>query len=415
MEYGLIGKKLGHSFSKQIHESFAKYLYDLVELNENEFDDFMMKREFKGINVTIPYKEKVIPFLDQISSEAKLINAVNVVVNRDNKLIGFNSDYYGFKLMLDYFKIEVKNKKILILGTGGTSKTITQVVKDLGAKEIIYLSREKRLNNIYSYSDLDQISSNVEVLINTTPKEMYPNNNQEIISLDNFTSLEAVVDVIYNPLRTNLTLKARERKIKYCNGLYMLIAQAFSAMEIFLNQKFPIDIIDKLYFEMLKEKENIVLIGMPSSGKSTISKELAKKLDRKSIDIDEEIVKEIKMPIKEYFKNHTESEFREIESYVINKVSLLNNVVIATGGGSILKEKNVNALRQNGKLFFLDRSLNNLITTDSRPLSSNKNDLEKLYQKRYQLYLKYADLVVDGNQNIDDVVKTIINSKEETK
>lgn len=139
MEYGLIGKKLGHSFSKQIHESFAKYLYDLVELNENEFDDFMMKREFKGINVTIPYKEKVIPFLDQISSEAKLINAVNVVVNRDNKLIGFNSDYYGFKLMLDYFKIEVKNKKILILGTGGTSKTITQVVKDLGAKEIIYL------------------------------------------------------------------------------------------------------------------------------------------------------------------------------------------------------------------------------------------------------------------------------------
>lgn len=415
MEYGLVGKKLGHSFSKQIHDSFNKYQYDLVELNESEFASFIEKRDFKGINVTIPYKEKVIPYLDQISPEAKLINAVNVVINKDNKLIGFNSDYYGFKLMLEYFNIEVKNKKVLILGTGGTSKTITQVVKTLNAKKIIYLSREKKLENTYSYSDLDQISSSVEVIINTTPKEMYPNNDQEIISLDGFSSLEAVVDVIYNPLRTNLTLKARERKIKYCNGLYMLIAQAFSAMEIFLDQKFSTDIINKLYLEMLKEKENIVLIGMPSSGKSTISKELAKKLNRKSIDIDEEIEKEIKMPIKDYFKNHTEKEFREIESFVINKISLLNNVVIATGGGSILKEKNINALRQNGKLVFLDRSLDNLISTDSRPLSSNKNDLEQLYQKRYQLYLKSADLVVDGDLKIDEVVKEILKSLEGSK
>lgn len=406
MEYGLIGKKLGHSFSKEIHESIGKYPYELIELDESEFEDFITKKDFKAINVTIPYKEKVIPYLDYISSEAKSINAVNVVINDHGVLKGYNTDYFGFLDLLRYFEIEVKNKTVLILGTGGTSKTVTEVLNDLNASKIYYASTSKK-ENTFNYSDLESIKNEIEIIVNTTPREMYPNNDQEILSLDGFDKLESVIDVIYNPLATNLILKAEEKKLKCCNGLYMLISQAFYAMELFLNTKFDAKQIEKYYRQLLKKKRNYVLIGMPTSGKTTIGQLLSKKTHREFIDTDEEIKKILGMDISEYFINHSEEEFRDIESKVIEKYAKMNNLVISTGGGSILRKNNIKYLKQNGCLFFLDRNLEKLQVTSSRPLAKNNSDLANLYSIRHPLYLKAMDYRIDGNKGIGEIVNTI--------
>ena len=274
MEYGLIGRKLGHSFSKEIHENIGKYNYDLIELDEKQFIEFMQKKEFKAINVTIPYKEQVIPYLHYIQKEAKKINAVNTIINKNGLLYGYNTDYYGLKEMVSFFNIDVYDKNVLILGTGGTSKTVTQVLKDLNVKNITYASTSKKENTI-SYEQIDSIKQNIEVLINTTPFEMYPNNEREIISLERF-NLKGVIDVIYNPLNSNLILKAKQQNINCCSGLYMLVAQAFYAIEMFINAKLDKRLIEATYYDLLKQKQNIVFIGMPSSGKTTIGMKLSK-------------------------------------------------------------------------------------------------------------------------------------------
>lgn len=409
MEYGLIGKKLGHSFSKEIHESIGKYPYELIELDESEFDSFIRKKTFKAVNVTIPYKEKVIPYLDYVSSEAQSINAVNVVINDNGVLKGYNTDYFGFLDLLRYSEIEVRNKTALILGTGGTSKTVSEVLSDLNVKKIYYASMSKKENTL-SYDELVSIQNDVEIIINTTPKEMYPNNEQEILSLDGFDKLESVIDVIYNPLSTNLVLKAKEKGIKCCNGLYMLVSQAFYAMELFLNTKFEAKQIEKFYCHLLKKKTNYVLIGMPTSGKTTIGQLLAKKTHRQFIDTDEEIKQVIGMDISTYFLNHSEEEFRDLESKIIKKYAKMNNLVISTGGGSILRKDNVKFLKQNGQLFFLDRSLEKLQVTSSRPLAKTSKDLENLYSIRRPLYLEAMDYQVDGDKKIDEVVSIIIST-----
>lgn len=407
MKYGLIGEKLGHSFSKEIHERIGNYNYELIELNKDEFDSFMMKRNFRAINVTIPYKKDVIKYLDYISLEAKKIDAVNTIINKDGKLYGYNTDYLGFKEMLNYFDIDVKDKNIMILGTGGTSNTSYHVVNDLECKNVVFVSRNKK-ENVITYDDISLHSKNIDVLINTTPVEMYPNNECEIItSLNDFTSLKAIVDVVYNPLNTNLVLKAKEKNIVCCTGLYMLISQAVFACELFLEKDIDKSIINSIYQEMIKEKENIVLIGMPSSGKSTIGKLLSDKLNRTFIDIDEMIVSKINMSIKDYFSKYGEQSFRNIEAEVIKNISKNNSIVISTGGGSILRKENVDALRRNGKIFFLDRSLDNLLFTDDRPLSSSKDDLEKLFNDRYHKYLSICDERIDSNISIDEVISQI--------
>ncbi len=411
MEYGLIGKKLGHSFSKTIHERIGNYDYEMKELNENEFISFMNKKEFKGINVTLPYKEKVIPYLNHVSSTAKRINAVNVVINKNGLLYGYNTDYDGFKAMINYNHIQIKDKVVLILGTGGTSKTTTAVIQDLGVKKIIYASSSFKEGSI-TYQEISSYYDEVEVIINTTPKEMYPNNDQEIISLDNFSSLEAVIDVIYNPLKTNLILKAEQKKIKSCNGLYMLVAQAIFARELFIDKKVDDNLIKKVYEELRLKKENIVLLGMPSSGKSTLGKILAKKLNRDFIDLDEEIVKRINMDIATYFKLYGEKSFREVETSVVKEFAKISGLVIATGGGVILKKENINFLKQNGNLYFIDRDLDNLIATNSRPLSSNKDDLKAMFTCRYPFYLEYADYALKNNGTIEEAIEKLVRLSE---
>ena len=410
MEYGLIGKKLGHSFSKEIHEKIGKYNYQLIELDENQFVEFMKEKNFKAINVTIPYKEKVMEYLDYISDEALKIKAVNTIVNKDGKLYGYNTDYLGLKEMINHFNIDINNKNIMILGNGGTCKTATAVLNDLNAKSIIKVSLNKEIDAI-SYEDVNLYSNSIDVLVNTTPKEMYPNNQASIITLDSFNNLKSVVDVVYNPLRTNLVVRALNNNLKATGGLYMLIAQAFYAFEIFLDVKLDNNIINSIYNEMINKKENIVLIGMPSCGKTTVGKKLAQYLNKKFIDIDEEIIKRINMDIKSYFKKYGEESFREIESQVIEEISKENSIVIATGGGSILKENNVRYLKQNGKLFFLDRDVENLLTSDDRPLSSSLNDLLKRYEERYPIYNKVCDVKINGNLSVDKVINEIVGAK----
>lgn len=407
MKYGLIGERLGHSFSKEIHERIGKYEYEPKELNEKEFHEFMQKKDFKAINVTIPYKEKVIPYLHYISPEASKIKAVNTIVNKDGLLYGYNTDYLGLKEMISHFNIDVNGKKAMILGTGGTSKTSYSVLKDLNAKEIIFVSRRKT-NNCITYDKISKYARECDILVNTTPLEMYPNNDKHILHLDEFKSLKGVIDVIFNPLRTNLILKAKEKNIRCCSGLFMLVAQAFYAIEIFLDTKLDKQVIVDVYNELVNKKENIILIGMPSSGKTTIGNKLASITNRKFYDVDEEIIKRINMDIASYFSLYGEKSFRDIESEVIKDISKSNNLVIATGGGSILRRENVNFLKQNGKLVFLDRSLNNLITTSSRPLSSNQEDLEKRYNERYPIYCKICDKKVDGNLSIEEIINEII-------
>lgn len=408
MKYGLIGEKLGHSFSKQIHESLNDYKYELVELSKEEFDDFMIKKDFTAINVTIPYKEKVIPYLDYIDSTAEEIHAVNTIVNKDGKLYGYNTDYLGLKDLIIKNNINVLNKKALILGTGGTSKTATAVLKNLGIKEIIYTSRDKKENTI-TYDDIYK-HKDIQIIINTTPVGMYPNINKSLINLDQLNNVEAVIDVIYNPLKTKLIIDAEERNIKTATGLYMLVSQAVYASSIFLNKKIEKSIQDNIYNKILKEKRNIVLIGMPSCGKTSIAMELKRILSKDFIDTDFEIEKRINKKIKDYLTEDNEEEFRDIESLLVEDISVLNNKVISTGGGIIKRKKNIDLLKANGLIIFIDRDIDKLHSTTTRPLSSTKEKLVKLYNERYQTYISYADIVIKNDDEFIHTINKILES-----
>lgn len=406
MKYGLIGEKLPHSFSKIIHEAVAGYTYELKELKKEELRDFMLKKDFSAINVTMPYKQDVIPYLDYLDGSVKAIGACNVIVNKNGKLYGYNTDYQGFVDMLSYFDISLENQRVAILGTGGASKTVQYACKTLNAKETYVISR-KESEDTYTYADLYDELGDIDVIVNTTPSGMFPNNGDKPVNVKHFLNLKAAVDVIYNPLRTSFIVDSDANKVKTATGLYMLVAQAIYAIEYFLDTKLDKNIIKNYYKTLLKEKENIVLIGMPTSGKTTIGKELANRLNKKFYDIDEEVIKVIEMPISDYFSKYGEEQFRYVESNVIKTLSVTQGVIIATGGGSILKEENVKALKQNGKLFFLDRSLENLITTDDRPLSSNKDLLKQRYIERYDLYKRVSDVTLDGNRTVEEIVKEL--------
>lgn len=406
MKYGLIGEKLGHSFSKEIHEMLGYYQYELHEVAKNDIDSFMKQHEFTGINVTIPYKETVIPYLDEISPQALAIGAVNTVVNKDGKLTGYNTDYYGMKALIERINLDCKDKKALILGTGGTSKTATAVLKDLGIKEIIKVS----INNEPGTITYDEIVNHLDanIVVNTTPVGMYPKNEGLIIDIKKFNKLDGVVDVVYNPLRTNLILSAKELNIPCEGGLYMLVAQAVYACGIFLEKDIDLDIINNIFDKIIKDKENIVLIGMPSCGKTTIGNMLAKIINRQVIDTDSLIVERIGMSIADYLKNHTEKEFRDIESECVKEAAKSSSCIIATGGGAILREENVKALKQNGILYFINRDLNNLTPTASRPFSSDLEALKKRYEERLPIYKKVCDVEVDNNNEINDVINKIL-------
>lgn len=403
MQFGLIGEKLGHSYSKEIHNLIADYGYELREVKREELGAFMTERAFSGINVTIPYKKSVMDYLDVISDDAKKIGAVNTVVNRDGKLYGYNTDFYGLKALLIHNGVSVRNKKVLILGSGGTSDTAYNVVTGLNAKEAIRVSRTKK-DGFVTYDEAARLHSDADVIINATPVGMYPDDDGVPVNIGLFPSLSAVIDAIYHPLRTNLVSDAENRGIKACGGLYMLVAQAVYAAALFENKKPDENLIDDVYGKILNDKRNIVLIGMPSSGKTTIGKALAARMGKRFADTDELIVGTTGKSIPEIFEKEGEKVFREIEKKVICDIAGNDGTVIATGGGVILDEKNVLALKRNGVIVYLDRKIDNLIATDSRPLSSNVDDLKKLYAKRKPLYEKYAEITIDDNDDVATVV-----------
>ena len=407
MRYGVIGEKLGHSFSKEIHKHLADYEYEICEIPRDDLKDFFEKRDFCAINVTIPYKKDVIPYLDVISDVARELDSVNTIVNKEGKLYGYNTDYYGLKMLIERTGADLCGKKVLVLGTGGTARTARLVAKDLGASEIHLVSRQAKEGTI-DYSEAQTHHSDAEIIINATPCGMYPGNYACPIKLDGFPKVSAVIDAIYNPLKSELVLDAERRGIISEGGLYMLVAQAAFAVEFFLDTKIPKEKIEGVFNKIYKSKENVVLIGMPCSGKSTIGRILADSLGRECIDLDAEIEKRIGVSISEYFAKHGESAFREVETEVLKDISKKTGVIIATGGGAILKEENVRALRGNGRIYFLDRSLDLLFPTDDRPLSRSRDDLAALFERRYPIYLASADVRVDGNgtpQKVADLIR----------
>ena len=407
MKYGLIGEKLGHSFSKEIHERIADYKYELCEVAKEDFDQFFKNRDFISINVTIPYKERVIPYLDYIDDIALSIGAVNTVVNKDGKLYGYNTDYYGLKSLIEKRNIDVENKKVLILGTGGTSKTATAVVKTLGAKEIIYASINGEIGT-FTYEEVIEKHTDAEVIINTTPCGMYPNNDGLLIDIKLFKNLVGVVDVVYNPLLTTILQNAKTNNLKYASGLYMLVSQAVYASAIFQDIEVSHDLIDEVFEEIYFQKQNIVLIGMPTCGKTTIGKKLAKELNKTFVDIDTLIEEEIQMPISKFLNKDNEKDFRDIEEKVVERIAKMNNLIISTGGGVIKRQVNIERLKKNGIVVFIDRDVNLLMPASDRPLSSNLNDLKKLYNERYEIYQSSADIVIKNNTKINDVITKII-------
>ena len=406
MEYGLIGEKLGHSFSKEIHNSLGNYEYELKEIAPENLKDFICSKNFKAINVTIPYKETVIEFLDEISDSAREIGAVNTVVNRNGKLCGFNTDFLGLKELILKEGIEFKDKKVLILGSGGTSKTAKAVAMSLGAKEIYCVSRNGG-EKLITYDEAYLCHTDADVIINTTPCGMYPNIGDSAIDTNKFPNLKGVVDVVYNPLNSALVVGAKLKGIKAVGGLLMLVAQAFFASELFLETELEKCKMTEIFSKLLRKKENIVLIGMPSSGKTTIGKALASELGKAFVDTDDEIVLQEGRDIPEIFKTFGEIKFREIESDIIKKVSSNQGFIIATGGGAVLNPKNIHLLMENGRIVFLDKKIEDLITTPDRPLSSNLEDLKKRYEERYDIYVSSADYIINCTNDVKENVKNI--------
>ena len=410
-KYGCIGKKLTHSFSKEIHAKLADYAYDLIELAEEEIAPFFEKKDFAAINVTIPYKQTVIPYLDSISEVAERIGAVNTIVNKDGKLCGYNTDYYGMKALIERIGIDLTGKKALVLGTGGTSKTARVVAADLGAAEILTVSRRKT-DHYITYEEAVQEHADANVIINTTPSGMYPDCESRPIDITEFTQLIGVVDVVYNPLCTNLVLDAKQRGIKAEGGLYMLIMQAVVAVERFLDTRIAKEVADRVFASIFASKENVVLTGMPGSGKSTVGKCLNIE-GFEFVDTDEEIEKRCGCSIKERIQEKGEASFRALETEVIREVSSMNCRIISTGGGAVLKEENVRALKRNGKLYFLNADLSRLQATDSRPLSDTQEKLARLYTERMSLYTGTADVVVPDLRTPQDEADYITTKREE--
>ncbi len=407
MKYGCIGEHLGHSFSKEIHNALADYEYIIHEVAKDALESFAAERDFLGINVTIPYKELIMPYLDEIDGAAEKIGAVNTVVNRSGRLFGYNTDFYGMTMLTKHAGIEARGKKVAILGSGGTSKTANAVFRALGAKEILRVSRTKSADTL-TYDELYREHSDTEIIINTTPVGMFPGTEGMPISLDSFERLSGVLDAVYNPLKTELIQAAEKRGVPASGGLYMLVAQAVRASEIFLDKSYPDGVLDSIYSKILCEKQNIVLIGMPASGKSTVGKILSEKLSRPLIDSDSVIIKNANMAIPDIFEKYGEEHFRKLESEAISKISKETGAVIATGGGAVLKYENVRQLMQNGRVYFLDRSPELLVPTSDRPTAASRNMIEKRYNERYAIYSSVCDKKIDANVAPDAVVTAII-------
>ena len=411
MEYGCIGKKLGHSFSRQIHAQLADYDYTLREIPEEELDAFMRRADFKAINVTIPYKQAVIPYLDEISETARRIGAVNTVVNRGGRLYGYNTDFIGMTALIRRQGVSLEGKKVLVLGSGGTSKTAAAAAESLGAAQVLRVSRSGR-DGAVSYDTVYREHTDAQALINTTPCGMFPQIGTAAAPLDRFPRLTSVTDAVYNPLRPALVVQALERGIPAAGGLYMLVAQAAAAAERFIGRAAAEEEIERIYRGLLREKRTAVLIGMPGCGKSTLGRRLAERLQLRFFDPDEEIARQEGRPAAELIRGRGEAEFRRIETEVIRRLAAEQGAVIATGGGAVLSRENVSLLRENGTLLWIDRPVEALAVSQDRPLSSSRELLRQRYRERHALYEAAADAVISAVPSIETNLRALEDALE---
>ena len=400
MRCGLLGEKLKHSYSPQIHNFLGNYSYELFEKEPSQLADFLLNGDYDGLNVTIPYKKAVLPFCHTLSNRARITGAVNTIVRKpDGSLTGHNTDYYGFESMLERSGLCVSGKKVLVLGSGGASVTVTAVLRDRGALPVI-ISRTgaNNYNNIYLHSD-------AAVIVNTTPVGMYPEVGTSLLTLDIFPELEGVLDLIYNPARTNLIMDAEAKGLLTMSGLWMLVAQAKESAEYFLGYPLPDQSIESTYYALLKQTENYVLIGMPGCGKSTVGRYLAQITGKRFVDSDNVIMQRCGITIPAIFQDHGEDYFRSLESSVLEEFGKESGLVIATGGGCVLRKENYCHLHRNGRIIWLKRDIAHL-PIDGRPLSQ-ANTLQNLYALRKPLYESFADHTVFNNAAPEEVANTI--------
>lgn len=396
---GLLGRKLGHSYSPQIHKALADYDYRLFEKEPEELEDFLKNGGFTGINVTVPYKKAVIPYLDELSPRAQRLGAVNTVVRRGGKLIGHNTDYFGFVSMLKKSGLEVAGKKVLVLGSGGASNTAVAAMEEAGALVVIISrSGENNYDNLHLHADC-------AVIVNATPVGMYPKVEEAPVNLDGFPKLEGVLDCIYNPARTTLLLDAEKRGLVAENGLYMLVAQAVEASEWFQNTAIDTGCIDRIYANLRRQMENIILIGMPGGGKSSVGKALAKKLGKPFFDADAVLEETYGRKITDIIPNDGEDAFRRMESKVLSDLCAKSGLIIATGGGCVTRDENYDHLHRNGTIVRIVRDLDKL-PTQGRPLS-HKDKLSQMAAVREPMYARFADFTVDNNGRLEDTVNKI--------
>ena len=402
MVYGLLGRTLRHSYSPQIHALLGDYEYRLFEVEPQDLEAFLKKREFGGINVTIPYKKDVLPYLSGISDNAKRIGAVNtIIVKEDGGLYGDNTDYDGFLRLVQKSGFQVKGKKALVLGTGGASLPISAVLSDLGAREVVFISRsgENNYQNLSRHADAD-------LIVNTTPVGMYPNNLKAPLSLSEFPNLSGVLDIVYNPQKTKLILDAERLGIPAYSGLLMLVAQGKRAAELFLGHDIPDSETDRIFKKLSTEMQNIVLVGMPGCGKTTVGKALAEQLDRPFFDADEEILKRTGKSAEAWIEACGEAVFRQKETEVLESLCKQSGTVIATGGGAVTVPENADILRQNSIVFFINRDVSAL-PVEGRPLSK-ATALSEMYEVRLPLYRGVCDYEIAADDGVDAVVRRIL-------
>lgn len=401
--YGLLGRKLGHSLSPEIHSLLCDYEYKLYPTEPEDLDKFFSNPTLKGFNITIPYKIEGYNRCDELSETAQKAKSVNTVVKRaDGTLFGDNTDYFGFLYMAKKCGCEFSGKKVVILGNGGASKTVQLVAADEGAREIIAvdIEGENNFGNIDRHYDAD-------IIVNATPVGMYPNNGERLIDLSKFTKCKKALDLVYNPARTVFLLDAQELGIDCINGLYMLVAQALRAAEVFTGESIPLSRIDEVYNAIISEQKNIVLVGMPGCGKSTCAALLSEKTGRECIDTDALVVENSGEEIPDIFAKYGEDEFRNRETEAVRSAGKLANKIIATGGGSILREENRIALRENSTVIFLRAPVDSL-ATDGRPLSKNAEALQKMLSQRLPLYNETADFTVEVDPDPEITVRRIL-------
>lgn len=406
MKSGLLGGRLGHSFSPEIHRRIGEltgkpYEYKLYEKNPEEIEDFLKNGEWDGLNVTIPYKETVMTYCDELSEEARAIGAVNTLVRRDGKIVGYNTDYTGFRKSLEQNGVAVRGARTMVLGSGGASKAVCHVLEDMGAESVKLVSRSGEIN----YENLSQ-HKDAEILVNTTPVGMYPNTGVSPVDLSRFPKLEAALDVVYNPARTKFLLEAERLGLKRANGLLMLVAQAKKSCEDFLGEPIADERIGAITKALTAQMQNVILIGMPGSGKTTIGTRLAAQLGRTFLDADTVLEQKAGIPIPEIFRLEGEEGFRQRETAVLTELGKHSGLVIATGGGCVTKSENYPLLHQNGTIFCLTRELDRL-PLDGRPVSQALG-AEEIYRRRKPLYEKFADAMINNDRTVEDAVHQIL-------